>query len=176
MWVWQYILKVLEKAEARCFIFITFLGITLLNPNSVSLYIVPIIMAHHTEQQWGLLLPGLIYNELPLRVSQTICHLQTKHVPQWSYPPWALKKNNTACYPVPEQHVWLVCRVSNWRMYIKEGNFISIKKHMWTGRQPEQVAARPQAWVTLWCPEKGLSSSGHKSISAVSFQLTTYLM
>lgn len=52
----QYILKVLERAEARCFIFTTFWGITLLNPNSVSLNIVPIILAHHTEQQWGLLL------------------------------------------------------------------------------------------------------------------------
>jgi len=78
----QYILKVLERDEARWFIFMTFLGITLLNPNSVSLYIVPIILAHHTEQQWGLLLPDLIYNELPLRVSQTFCHLQTKHVPE----------------------------------------------------------------------------------------------
>lgn len=78
----QYILKVLERAEARCFIFMTFWGITLLIPNSVSLNIVPIILAHHTEQQWGLLLPGLIYNELPLRLSQTICHLQTKHVPE----------------------------------------------------------------------------------------------
>lgn len=82
MRVWQYILKELERAEARCSIFMTFLGITLLNPNSVSLYIVPIILAHHTEQQQGLLLPGLIYNELPLRVSQNICHLQTKHVPE----------------------------------------------------------------------------------------------
>ena len=76
----QYILKVLEGAETSCFIFMTSLGITLLNPNSVSLYIVPIILAYHTEQQWGLLLPCLIYNELSLRGSQIICHLQTKRV------------------------------------------------------------------------------------------------
>lgn len=81
MRAWQYILKVLGRAEARCFIFMTFVGITLLNPNSVSLYIVPITLAHHTEQQQGLL-PGLIYNELLLRASQTICHLKTKHVPE----------------------------------------------------------------------------------------------
>lgn len=82
MRVQQYILKVLERAEARCFIFMTFLGITLLNPNAVSLYIAPVILAHRTDQQWGLLLPALIYNELPPRVSQAICHLQTKHVPE----------------------------------------------------------------------------------------------
>lgn len=82
MRAWQYILKVLGRAEARWFIFMTFVDITLLNPNSVSLYIVPIMLAHHTEQQQGLLLPGLIYNELLLRVSQTICHLKTKHVPE----------------------------------------------------------------------------------------------
>ena len=82
MRVWQHILKVLERAEACWFIFMTFLGITLLNPNSVSLYIVTITLAHHTEQQQGLLLPALIYNELPLRVPQIICHLQTKHVPE----------------------------------------------------------------------------------------------
>lgn len=51
MRVQQYILKVLERAEARCFIFMTFLGITLLNPNAVSLYIAPVILAHHTDQQ-----------------------------------------------------------------------------------------------------------------------------
>lgn len=62
--------------------FIFFLLVTLPNPNSVSLYRVPFVLAHHTEEQWGLLLPSLIYNELPLRVLQAICHLQTKHVPE----------------------------------------------------------------------------------------------
>lgn len=76
----QYILKVLEGTETCCFIFVTSLGITLLDPHLVSLYIVPIILAYHAEQQWGLLLPCLICKELPLRRSQIICHPQTKHV------------------------------------------------------------------------------------------------